>query len=101
LTSDCNSLKWSYECICYLIFTIVLDDELNIDALDGYAKAMRELYPKLEGEEPEYFCGDVCKMEVLDDYKTLWQRYWMCDNLAYDFESGDTEVPYNIYSKHL
>jgi hypothetical protein len=25
----------------------------------------------------------------------------MCDNLAYDHELGDTEVPYNIYFKHL
>jgi hypothetical protein len=40
-------------------------------------------------------------MEVSNEYKTLWQRYWMCDNLAYNSEPGDTEVPYNIYFKHL
>jgi hypothetical protein len=85
----------------FSIFTVVPNDELDIDALDGYAKTMRGLHPKSEGESPECFCRDVCKMEVLDDYKTLWQRYWMCDNLAYDPKSGDMEVPYNNYFKHL
>jgi hypothetical protein len=51
--------------------TIVPDDELDIDALDGFAKGMAGLHLKLKGEEPECFCGDVCKMEVSDDYKTL------------------------------
>jgi hypothetical protein len=83
------------------IFTVVPDDDLDIDALDGYAKTMCGLHPKLEGESPECFCGDVCKMEVSDDYMILWQRYWMCDNLAYDPELGDMEVPYNNYFKHL
>jgi hypothetical protein len=53
------------------VFTVVPDDELNIDALDGFAKAMRGLHLKPEGEDPEYFCGDVCKMEVSGDYETL------------------------------
>jgi hypothetical protein len=53
---------------------------------------MCELDPKLEGAEPECYCGDVCKMEVSGDYKTLWQRLWMCNNFAYDPEPGDTEV---------
>jgi hypothetical protein len=81
--------------------TIVLDDELDIDALDRYAKAMHGLHLKPDGEEPECFCGEICKMEVSGDYKTLWQWYRMCDNLAYDPESGDIEVPYSIYFKHL
>jgi hypothetical protein len=29
------------------------------------------------------------------NYKTLWQRFWMCDNLTYDAEPGDTEVRTN------
>jgi hypothetical protein len=29
---------------------------------------------------------------VLGDYKTLWQQFWICDNLAYDPEAGNTEV---------
>jgi hypothetical protein len=33
---------------------------------------MHELHPKPEGEEPECYCGDVRKMEVSGDYKTLW-----------------------------
>jgi hypothetical protein len=86
LISDCNGCKGFYECICYLLVTVVLDEELGIDALDGFAKGMRGLHPKLEGEDPECFCGDVCKMEVSDDYKTLWQRFWMYNNLAYDPE---------------
>jgi hypothetical protein len=95
LTSDCNGFKWSNECICY-IFIVVLNDEFGIDALEGFEKGMCGLHPKPEGEGPECFCGYVCKMEVSGDYKTLWQQYWMCDNLIYDPEPGDTEVPYNI-----
>jgi hypothetical protein len=57
------------------VFTVVPDDELNIDALDGFVKAMRGLHLKPEGEDPECFCGDVCKMEVSGDYETLWHRY--------------------------
>jgi hypothetical protein len=53
---------------------------------------MTALHLKPEGEEPECYCCDVCKMEVSGDYKTLWQRLWMCNNLAYDPKLGDTEV---------
>jgi hypothetical protein len=53
---------------------------------------MDALHPKPEVVEPEYYCGDVCKMVVSGDYKTLWQRFWMCNNLAYDSESGETKV---------
>jgi hypothetical protein len=41
---------------------------------------------------PECYYGDPCKMNVLGDYKILWQRFWMCDNLTYDPEPGDIEV---------
>jgi hypothetical protein len=34
-------------------------------------------------------------MEVSGDYKTLWQWFWMCNNLTYDPEVSDTEVPYD------
>jgi hypothetical protein len=86
----------------FVIFlTIVPGDELDIDALDRFVKGMRGLHPKPEGEEPECFCGDVCKMEVSGDYKTLWQRFWMCNNLTYDPEPGNTKVPYNIYFKQF
>jgi hypothetical protein len=40
-------------------------------------------------------------MEVSGDYKTLWQQFWMCNNLAYDPESGDIDVLYNIYFKQF
>jgi hypothetical protein len=56
---------------------------------------MVALHSKPEDEEPECYCGDVCKMEVSGDYKTLWQWFWMCNNLTYDLESGDTEVRNN------
>jgi hypothetical protein len=95
--SDFNVLKGSYECISYLLSTIVPDDEIDIDALDGFVKGMRKLHPKPEGENPECFCGDAYKMEVLGDYKTLWQWFWMCNNLTYDPESGDTEVLYKHF----
>jgi hypothetical protein len=58
---------------------------------------MRKLHPKPEGEDPEWFCGDACKMEVSDDYKTLWQRFCMCDNLTYDPKPDDMEVPYILF----
>jgi hypothetical protein len=64
-------LKWSYECICYLLFIVVPNDELDIDAINEFVKGMHGLHMKLEGEDPECYCGDVCKMEVSDDYKTL------------------------------
>jgi hypothetical protein len=60
--SDFNVLKGSYECISYLLSTIVPDDEIDIDALDGFVKGMRKLHPKPEGENPECFCGDAYKL---------------------------------------
>jgi hypothetical protein len=56
---------------------------------------MAALHPKPEGDEPEYYSGDVCKMKVSGDYKTLWQRFWMYNNPAYDPELGNTEVQNN------
>jgi hypothetical protein len=38
-------------CIRYLLFSVVPDDELDIDTLDGFAKGMRKLHSKLEGED--------------------------------------------------
>jgi hypothetical protein len=78
-------------CICYLLIVVSVD-ELDIDSIDGFAKGMCELHPKPKGEELECYCGDVCKMKVLGDYKTLWQWFWMCNNLVYDPKPGDTEV---------
>jgi hypothetical protein len=56
---------------------------------------MPGLHPKPEGEPPECFYGDPCKMNMSGDYKTMWQWFWMCDNLAYDPEPGDMEVRNN------
>jgi hypothetical protein len=56
---------------------------------------MPKLHPKPEGEELECYCGDIYKMHVLGDYKTLWQQFCMCNNLTYDPESGDKEVRNN------
>jgi hypothetical protein len=85
----------SYECICYLLFIVVFVDELDIDSFDGFEKGMTTLHLKPEGEGLDCYCRDVCKMEVLVDYKTLWQQFWMCNNLTYDPEPGDTEVRNN------
>jgi hypothetical protein len=82
----------SYKCFCYIFLVVVSIDDHDIDAINGFAKTMSGLHPKPEGEVPECYCGDPCKMIVSGDYKTLWQRFWMCDNLAYDPELGDTEV---------
>jgi hypothetical protein len=72
LTIHCNSyLKRSYECICYILLVVVCIDEHNIDSIDRYEKTIPGLHPKPEGEPPESFCGDVCKMQVSGDYKTL------------------------------
>jgi hypothetical protein len=93
LIINCNSwLKGYHRCICYILLIVVFIDELNIDSIDGFEKTMRGLHPKLEGEEPECYCDDVCKMQVSGDYKTLWQRFWMCNNLAYDPKLGDCVV---------
>jgi hypothetical protein len=53
---------------------------------------MPRLHPKPGGEVPKCYCGNPCKMNVSVDYKTLWRRFWMCDNLVYDPKLGDTEV---------
>jgi hypothetical protein len=88
-------LKESYECIYYILLVVVCIDEYYIDSIDGYEKTIPGLHPKPEGEPPECFCGDVCKMQVSGDYKTLWQRFCMCANLTYVPEPGDTEVRTN------
>jgi hypothetical protein len=64
-------LKGSYQCICYLLLIVVFIDELNIDSIDEFQEGMSALHPKSMGGEPECYCGDVCKMEVSGDYKTL------------------------------
>jgi hypothetical protein len=61
----------SKECICHLLLVVVSIEELDIDSIDGVEKGMAALHPKPEGEEPECYCGDVCKMGVSGDYKTL------------------------------
>jgi hypothetical protein len=65
----------SYECIWYLLLIVVSVDELDIDSIDKFEKGMIVLHLKLEDEELECYCGDVCKMELSDDYKTLWQQF--------------------------
>jgi hypothetical protein len=85
----------SYECICCLLLIVVFVDEFDIDSIDGFEKGMAALHLKPEGEEPECYYYDICKMEVSGDYKTLWQRFWMCNNLTYDPEPCDTEVRNN------
>jgi hypothetical protein len=50
---------------------VVFIDELDIDSIDEFEKTMPRLHLKTEGEEPECYCGDVCKMQVSGDYKTL------------------------------
>jgi hypothetical protein len=82
----------SSECICYILLIVVFVDDIDIDSIVGFHKGMPGLHPKPEGEEPECYYGDICKMEVSGDYKTLWHRFWMCNNLAYDPESDDIEV---------
>jgi hypothetical protein len=77
--------------LLYFLVVVSIGDR-DTDAIDGYAKTMSRLHLKPEGEVLECYCGDPCKMNVSGDYKTLWQRLWMCDNLAYDPELGDTEV---------
>jgi hypothetical protein len=85
----------SYKCICYLLLIVVFVNELNIDSIDKFEKGIAALHPMPEGEEPECYCGDVCKIEVSSDYKTLWQLFWMCNNLAYDLKPGDMKVRNN------
>jgi hypothetical protein len=81
--------------MCFILVVVVCIDEHDIDSIDWYEKAMPRLHLKPRGEVPECYCGDPCKMNVSGDYKTLWQRFWMCDNLAYDPEPGYTEVQKN------
>jgi hypothetical protein len=72
LIIHCNScLKESYGCICYILLVVVCIDEHDIDSINGYEKIILGLHPKPEGESPECFCGDVCKIQVSGDYKTL------------------------------
>jgi hypothetical protein len=71
---------------------------IGLLVIDGFAKGMARLHPKPEGPDPESYCGDVYKMEVSGDYKTLWQQFWKCNNPAYDPESGDMEVHNNQLS---
>jgi hypothetical protein len=77
--------------LLYFLVVISIDDH-DIDAIDGFVKIMPGLHPKSEGEVPECYYGDPYKMNVSGDYMTLWQRFWMCKNVAYDPELGDTEV---------
>jgi hypothetical protein len=74
LTTHYNScLKGSYGCICYILLVVVCIDEHDIDSINGYEKTIPGLHPKPEGEPPDCFCGDACKMQMSGDYKTLWQ----------------------------
>jgi hypothetical protein len=57
-----SCLKGSYGYICYILLVVVCIDEHDIDSIDGYEKTIPGLHPKLEGEPPECFNGDVCKM---------------------------------------
>jgi hypothetical protein len=73
LTINYNSCLNGFDgCICYILLIIVYIDELDTDSIDRYEKTMPGLHPKPEGEELECYCGDVCKMQVSGDYKTLW-----------------------------
>jgi hypothetical protein len=94
--SNCNScLKGSHCCFCNILLVVVSIDKLDMDSIDGFEKIMPGLHLNPEGEELECYSGDVCKIKVSGDYKTLWQRFYMCNNLAYDPERGDTDVRNN------
>jgi hypothetical protein len=84
-----------YECIFYLLLIVVSVDDIDIDSIDGFEKGAPGLHPKPKGEESTCYFGDICKMEVSGDYKTLCQRFWMCNNLTYYPELDDTEVRNN------
>jgi hypothetical protein len=79
------------------VLIVVSVDDIDIDSINGFAKGMPGLHLKPKGDEPECYCGDVCKVEVSGNYKTLWQQFWMCNNLAYDPEPGDTKVRNNRF----
>jgi hypothetical protein len=53
LIIESNDFKGCYSCICYLLFTIVPGDELDIDMLEGFVKVMCELHSKPQDEDPE------------------------------------------------
>jgi hypothetical protein len=59
-------------CICYVLLIVVSVDELNIDSINRFQKGMTALHLKTDGDELECYCGDVCKMMMSCDYKTLW-----------------------------
>jgi hypothetical protein len=61
--------------MCYVLLIVVPVDELDIDSINGFQKCMAALHLKPKGDEPECYCGDVCKMEVSGNYKILWQRF--------------------------
>jgi hypothetical protein len=72
LTINCNScLKGSHKCICYILLVVVFINEHNIDSIDRFEKTIPELYLKPEGDKLKCYCGDVCKMQVSVDYKSL------------------------------
>jgi hypothetical protein len=77
--------------LLYFLIVVSINDR-DIDAIDGFAKNMFGLHTKSKGEVPECYCGDPYKMNMSEDYKTVWKQFWICDNLAYDPESGDTEI---------
>jgi hypothetical protein len=79
-------------CFCYIFLVVVFIDDRDIDSIDRFAKTMPGFHLKPEGEVSECYCGDPGKINVSGDYKTLWQRFWMCDNLTYDPKPDDTEV---------
>jgi hypothetical protein len=58
-------------CISYILLVLVCIDDLDIDSIDMFEKIMHGLHPKQEGEETECYCGDIYKMHVSGDYKTL------------------------------
>jgi hypothetical protein len=62
----------SYECIYYLLPIVVSVQDIIIDSIDGFDKGMSGLHPNPEVEESGCYCGDVYKMDVSGDYKTLW-----------------------------
>jgi hypothetical protein len=72
LINCCNScLKGLTSAFFYLFPTVLSIDDNDINSIDGFDKGAPGLHPKPEGEEPECYCYDVCKMKVSGDYKTL------------------------------
>jgi hypothetical protein len=78
LTIHCNScLKGFYGCICYILLVIVCIDEHDIDSIDRSVSVVTYVRCR---------CQETTR---------LWQRFWICDNLAYDLEPDDMEVRTN------